>query len=87
MVIIMFYSENDVANCLYIIKEGEVECIIKGKCVRILKKGDYFGEKSLLLESTRTIDVIVGTPCICLSISVETFKAISGESYKDVLLF
>jgi CRP-like cAMP-binding protein len=50
-----------------------------------LKKGDYFGEKSILLESLRTMDVVAKTPCICYSISIETFKAMSGDQYKSVL--
>jgi CRP-like cAMP-binding protein len=82
---ITIYVENDVANCLYIVKEGEVDCVSKGKIIRTLKKGDYFGEKSILLESLRTMDVVAKTSCICYSISVETFKAMSGEQYKDVL--
>ena len=80
-------KENDVANCLYIIKEGEVECVSKGKTIRLLKKGDHFGEKSILMESTRTMDVIAKTPCVCYSISVETFKSMVGEQYKDILYF
>ncbi len=50
-----------------------------------MKKGDYFGEKSILLESLRTMDVVAKTPCICYSISIETFKAMSGDQYKSVL--
>lgn len=66
--------------------DGEVECFSKGKSVRILTKGDYFGEKSILLESTRTIDVVTRTSSIIYSISVQTFKEMSGDSYKDILL-
>lgn len=70
---------------MYIVKEGEVDCVSKGKIIRTLKKGDYFGEKSILLESLRTMDVIAKTACICYSISVETFKAMSGDHFKDAL--
>jgi hypothetical protein len=31
------------------------------------------------------MDVIAKTPCICYSISIETFKVMSGEQYKSVL--
>ena len=30
-------KEGDLASCLYIIKEGEVECVINGKLIRTLK--------------------------------------------------
>jgi len=58
---------------------------MNGIFIRILKKGDYFGEKSILLESTRTIDVVAKTNCILYSISVETLVSMVGERYKDVL--
>jgi CRP-like cAMP-binding protein len=70
---------------LYIIKEGEVNCSHKGEVVRTLAKGDIFGEKSILTESIRTMDVIAKTVCMCFSISVETLKAIIGKDFRDVL--
>jgi CRP-like cAMP-binding protein len=70
---------------LYIIKEGEVICSRKGVAVRTLSKGDIFGEKSILTESIRTMDVIAKTVCICFSISVETMKVIIGKNFRDVL--
>lgn len=90
----VYYDKNDiivkqgeVSNCLYIIKEGEVECISKNKSIRTLKKGDHFGEKSILLETTRTMDVIAKTDCVIYSISVDTLKSMVGERYIDVLVF
>jgi CRP-like cAMP-binding protein len=74
-----------VSSCLYIIKEGEVECCDKGEVIRTLSKGDIFGEKSILTETIRTMDVIAKTVCICFSISVETLQAIIGNNFRDVL--
>jgi hypothetical protein len=53
--------------------------------VRTLHKGDHFGEKGLLLESTRAMDIIAKTKCICYSVSVETLRAMVGERYRDIL--
>lgn len=78
-------KEGDMANCMYIIKEGEVECSIGGKVFRNLKKGDHFGEKSILMKSTRTMDVVTFTPSVIYSISVDTLKNMAGDRYKDVL--
>lgn len=50
-----------------------------------MEKGDHFGERSLLLESTRTMDVISKSKCVCYSISVETLKNMVGEKYRDIL--
>jgi cGMP-dependent protein kinase len=71
---------------MYIIKEGEVSCSTNGVEIRVLKKGDHFGEKSLLLECPRTLDVIAKTQCIIYSISIETLNSLFGDKYKDVLL-
>jgi hypothetical protein len=73
------------ASCLYIVKEGEVDCVSKGEVVRTLYKGDHFGEKSLLIQSNRTLDVIAKTSCIVYSISVDTLTNMVGEKYKEAL--
>lgn len=78
-------KQGDKANCLYIIKEGEVECVSKGKLIRTLIKGDYFGEKALLLDEPREMDVIAKTKCLVYSISVETLKRMVGEQYRNTL--
>ena len=73
------------AHCLYIVKEGEVNCSLNGKVVRTLKKGDNFGERSILVDSTRSLDVIAKTNCICYSISTNTLKAMLGENFRTLL--
>ena len=49
----LIYSENDVDdNNLYLIKDGEIDLYLEGHnenkriCLKILRKGDFFGEKS-----------------------------------------
>jgi cGMP-dependent protein kinase len=76
----------EMGNCLYIIKDGEVECSSGGDVIRELKKGDHFGEKALLLECPRSMDVIAKSNSIICEISVETLKSMFGNNYKDVLL-
>ena len=80
-------KEGDIANSLFIIKEGEVLCTYRGQFVRSLKEGDFFGEKSLLLEGKRTIDVIAKTKCLCYIISIQSLRVLASEKYKTVLLF
>lgn len=59
--------------------------MVNGRLIRSLKKGEHFGEKSILLESTRTLDVVAKTNCILYSISIDTLMNMVGERYKDVL--
>jgi CRP-like cAMP-binding protein len=81
----LIVKHGDAANCLYIVKEGEVECISKDKVRRILSKGDHFGERAILLDSKRTMDVIAKSKSTCYSISIDTLKNILGNSYRDIL--
>ena len=45
------FKEGELGGCMYIIKEGEVECIKGDKVVRVLKQGDNFGQKALLEDA------------------------------------
>ena len=73
------------AHCIYIIKEGEVNCMKDDKIIRTLTKGHNFGERSILIDSTRTMDVFAKTNCVCYSVSITTLKYIVGEKYRTLL--
>ena len=81
----VIFREGELGTCMYIIKKGEVNCVKKDKVVRVLKKGDNFGQKAILTENKRSLDVIAKTDCILYSISIEFFKTQIGENYKNVL--
>ncbi len=55
--------------------------------IRTLKKGDSFGEISILLETSRTMDVIAKTNCVCYAITVDTLKMIIGEKFRETIFF
>jgi len=80
-------KEGDAGGCLYIVKEGEVDCVLKGQIIRTLAKGESFGEISVLLDSPRTMDVIAKTNCVLYSISVEIFKKLVGELYREIIIY
>lgn len=65
----MILREGDVSNSIFIIKEGEVEIKSKEKTVRVIKKGDFFGEISWLLNTFRTKSVYSKGKCIVYTIS------------------
>ena len=77
--------ENETSNCLYIIREGEVDCYSKDTLIRTLKQGDYFGEKSILLGENRSKDVIAKTDCVCYSISTNILAHMIGKNYREIL--
>ena len=80
-------KEGEPGSCMYIIKQGEVNCVKNDKIIRTLVKGDNFGQKALLEGNRRTLDVIAKTDCILCSISVEFFKNQFGDDFKDQLYF
>ena len=81
----MIAKEGDEANCIYIIKEGEVICVKNSLIIRTLYKGENFGERSIFGNSKRTLDVIAKTNCVCYSISFKTLENILGKNYKREL--
>ena len=74
--------EGEFGSSLYIIKDGEVECLKGETVIRILKKGDNFGQKALLEGDVRSLDVRAKTDCKIYSISSEFFKSQYGDNFK-----
>lgn len=81
----VIFNEGQEAGSMYIVKKGEVNCLKNNKVVRVLTRGDNFGQKAILLESKRSLDVVAKTDCELTSISVEFFRTQIGDNYKRVL--
>ena len=77
--------KGDPAHCLYIVKEGEVDCSLDGKVVRTLVTGDNFGERSILVDSTRSLDCIAKTDCVCYSVTTSILKSMLGNNFRSLL--
>ena len=81
-------KENELGTCMYIIKHGEVNCVKQGHVIRVLKKGDNFGQKAIINENNRrSLDIIAKTDCVLYSISAEFFQTHFGDNYKKILLY
>ena len=79
-------KKGEKALCLYIIKEGEARCTNDDDVViTIKKKGEFFGERAILVDTLRTLHVIANCECTCYSISIETLKMVLGEKFRDTL--
>ena len=82
----LIVKKGELSTCLYIIKEGVVECIgDNGIVIRTLKQGENFGERSILVDKKRTLDVIAKTFCVCYSVSVSYLKSMLGDKYRSFL--
>ena len=80
-------KEGELGSCMYIIKDGEVECLKGDKVIRSLKKGENFGQKALLEDGIRSLDVRAKTDCKIYSISTEFFKNQFGENFRIQLYY
>ena len=83
----VIFKQGEVGNSMFIIKDGIISCMKNGKLIRELKKGDNFGQKAILEETKRSLDIVAKTDCKLYSISAEFFKNQFGSRYKDVLYF
>ena len=75
------FNEGEVSNCFFIIKEGEIDYMKNNKLIKTLKEKDYFGVRSILLNSNRSKSTIAKTDCVCYSITKKLLKDIFGHKY------
>ena len=55
------FFENQNANFLYLIKDGEIYIKKNGEIISTLTEGDYFGELSIISQNNRLLEVIPKT--------------------------
>ena len=80
-------NKGEMNYCIFFIKEGEVNIINdKNKIIRNLKRGDYFGEKEIILNCVSNYNAVAKNKVIVYAISISTFYKILGENYQSVLL-
>jgi ATP-binding cassette, subfamily B, bacterial len=72
--------EGDPGDRFYILVRGKAE-VVKGTTrVAVLQDGDYFGEISLLSDQPRNATVRSMTPCVCLILQRDHFRAMLNRS-------
>jgi ATP-binding cassette subfamily B protein len=72
--------EGDPGDRFYIIVRGKVEVLKAKKRAAILQDGDYFGEIALLSDQPRNATVRSLTPCVCLILQRDHFRAMLDRS-------
>ena len=78
-------SEGEKGDLLFIIQKGIVRCSIKGKPVRDLGKGEFFGEQALLYGCTRTATVTAIQNVQTLSLHREHVVKVLGTQLQQVI--
>ncbi len=86
----VIFKEGDKSDSLYVIYEGKVRISkmipkIGEEALAILEEGNYFGEMSLVEESSRSAWAIAHSDVILLEIPLEEFRKLM-EKNKDLAL-
>lgn len=81
------FNAGEIPSCIYFIKDGEVALVEEktNNTVRVLKKGDYFGERSIFLGTLRTLTATAKTKCTVYSLSTSTLENLLGDNYRSHL--
>jgi hypothetical protein len=66
--------EGDLASGFFIIIDGQAETRQRGRSIRRLGRGQFFGETSLTQHQTRSADVIAVQQTTCLKLSAAQLK-------------
>jgi hypothetical protein len=66
--------EGDVATGFFLILEGQVEVQKRGKALRRMGRGQFFGETTLAENETRSADILAVEPTTCLMITSTQLK-------------
>ncbi|EDN65792.1 conserved hypothetical protein [Beggiatoa sp. PS] len=69
----IIFKEGDPGKVMYAIIEGEVEVVVNGKAVDIVKAGNILGEMALIDTSPRSATAISKTDCKVVPISRRHF--------------
>jgi ATP-binding cassette subfamily B protein len=72
--------EGDPGDRFYILVRGKAEVVKGSKRAAVLQDGDYFGEIALLSDQPRNATVRSLTPCVCLILQRDHFRAMLNRS-------
>ena len=67
--------QGEAHSAMYVIVDGEVAVVIDDEDRRVLSKGAFFGEVSVLLQEPATASIVTRTPVSCL--------VVPGPAVKD----
>ena len=80
------FAEGEKGNNMFYIISGSINISKNEQIIRVMKKGEYFGEMSMLVNTLRTATAIAAEPDTQLvSISHDNFDVILRENPKIVL--
>lgn len=81
----IIFSQGDEADAFYIIESGQVEVLINDQLIRQITTHDFFGERGILFNESRTATVISkGVTCWILT-KKDFLKLVANSKRKQIL--
>ncbi len=68
------FRQNDPADSMYAVIEGEVDVFVQGRHVRACGPGEIFGEMGLIEHQPRLGDAVAKTDCKLAKVNEERFN-------------
>ena len=73
------FKAGDEAGEMFVIQSGEVDIVIDGEVVETVGPDGFFGEMSLIDDSTRSADAVARTECRLLTVTRHRFLFMVDE--------
>lgn len=74
------FVEGDQGDCMYIVKEGVVDLMYKGKFLATVEKGGIFGEMALIDFLPRSATAVARTDCVLVPVDEKHFSRLVQET-------
>jgi len=74
------FVEGDQGDCMYIVKEGVVDVVYKGKSLGTIEKGGIFGEMALIDFQPRSATAVAKTDCVLVPVDEKHFSRLVQET-------
>src|ERR1700687_2123849 len=70
----IIFTEGDPGECMYVVKQGEVNVLVRNIIVETIGEGGILGEMALIDKAPRSASAIAKTDCQLVRITEERFK-------------
>jgi CRP-like cAMP-binding protein len=74
------FQEGDEGDCMYIVKEGEVDLFYKGKFLTTVERGGIFGEMALIDYLPRSATAVAKADCTLVQVDEKHFMKLVQET-------
>lgn len=73
------FREGDAADCLYVVKDGQVDITLGNRLLKPLGPGEIFGEMALIDGSARSADALARTDVTLIPVNEKQFVFLVGQ--------